>query len=71
MNQHDTKPAILSALSAGSFTRPLGFLEGTDGADRLWGRSGADTIVGLGGTDLIKGVGCDDTIDGGDGSDVL
>lgn len=46
-------------------------MQGTDGAEWLYGVTSADTIVGGGGNDLIDGAAGGDSISGGAGNDTL
>ncbi len=46
-------------------------VNGTDGANRLWGGAGADTLAGWGGNDELYGGTGNDSLDGGAGDDTL
>ncbi|MDP1708674.1 MAG: retention module-containing protein [Gammaproteobacteria bacterium] len=46
-------------------------LNGTAGADTLYGGAGDDTLNGLGGNDILYGGSGNDILNGGDGNDIL
>jgi Ca2+-binding RTX toxin-like protein len=49
----------------------MNWIDGMDGADKIFGGAGNDTLLGSGGSDILRGQADNDNLFGGQGADVL